>query len=74
MSGPTSGSESLHVSQPDQMKGMRTMNDLFLLEPEYRYHADRARQELRPVRYRKWRRRLQGSGPSGATDEKNWIN
>jgi hypothetical protein len=74
MSGPTSGSESLHVSQTDQMKGMRTMNDLFLLEPEYQYHAARARQELRPVRYRKWRRRLQWDGPSGATNEKNWIN
>ena len=50
------------------------MNDLFLLEPEYRYRAERARQQLRPVRYRKWRRRLHGAGPGAATDEKNWIN
>jgi hypothetical protein len=49
------------------------MNDLFLLEPEYRYRAERARQALRPVRYRKWRRRLL-AGPGAATNEKNWIN
>jgi hypothetical protein len=54
---------------------MRAMNnDLYLLEGEYRYHTERARQELKPVRYRRWRRRLQGSGSAGATDEKNWIN
>ncbi|MGC4110335.1 MAG: hypothetical protein QM747_07930 [Nocardioides sp.] len=50
------------------------MNDLFLLEPEYRYHADRTRSELQPVRHRKWRRRLRWDGPNAATDEKNWIN
>ena len=50
------------------------MNDLFLLEPEYRYHAARARESLRPVRYRKWRRRLADGGPRAATDEKNWIS
>jgi hypothetical protein len=50
------------------------MNDLFLLEPEYQYHAARARHELKPVRYRKWRRRLEGHGPTAATNEKNWIN
>jgi hypothetical protein len=50
------------------------MNDLFLLEPEYRYRTERARHELRPVRYRKWRRRLRAAGPDGATNEKNWIN
>ncbi|HET7430837.1 MAG TPA: hypothetical protein VFJ89_04965 [Nocardioides sp.] len=48
-------------------------NDLFLLEGEYRYHAERARHDLKPVRYRRWRRRLH-DGPSAATDEKNWIN
>jgi hypothetical protein len=54
---------------------MRVMyNDLFLLEPEFRYRADRTRGELRPVRYRKWRRRLEWDGPDAATDEKNWIN
>jgi hypothetical protein len=53
---------------------MRDMNDLFLLEPEFQYHANRAREELRPVRYRKWRRRLKWDGPAGATNEKNWIN
>ena len=46
------------------------MNDLFLLVPEYQYHAARARHELKPVRYRKWRRRLN----EAATNEKNWIN
>ncbi len=29
------------------------MNDLFLLEPEYHYRANRTRNELRPVRYGK---------------------
>ena len=47
------------------------MSNMFLLEQEYEYHAKRARDELKPVRYRKWRRRLHGGG---ATDEKNWIN
>ena len=28
---------------------MRTMNDLFLLEPEYRYRATRTRNELRQL-------------------------
>ncbi|HEX4471775.1 MAG TPA: hypothetical protein VH085_07395 [Nocardioides sp.] len=50
------------------------MNDLFLLEPEFHYHAARARAELKPVRYRKWRRRLEWDGPDAATNEKNWIN
>ena len=50
------------------------MDNFFLLHPEYQYHAERARAELRPVRYRKWRRRLKWDGPSAATDEKNWIN
>ena len=50
------------------------MNDLFLLEPEFQYHAKRARAELKPVRYRKWRRRLEWAGPEAATNEKNWIN
>lgn len=53
---------------------MREMNDLFLLEPEYHYHADRVRGQLQPVRHRKWRRRLRWDGPTGATNEKNWIN
>jgi hypothetical protein len=69
MWGPTSGSESLPVSQT-RTERVKAMNDLFLLEPEYRYHAERARNELKPVRYRKWRRRLHGA----ATNEKNWIN
>ena len=34
------------------------MNDLFLLEPEYRYRVERARSGLTPVRNRRWRRRL----------------
>jgi hypothetical protein len=50
------------------------MNDMFLLEPEFQYHAKRTRSELRPVRYRKWRRRIQWEGPEAATNEKNWIN
>ena len=50
------------------------MIDLFLLEPEYQYRANRTRNELRPVRYRRWRKRLAVGGPAAATDEKNWIN
>ena len=49
------------------------MNDLFLLEPEYRYHAERTRRALKPVRNRRWRRRLQ-EGQTASTREKNWIN
>ena len=72
MSASTSESESLPVS--NRPEGMREMNDLFLLEPEYHYHAKRAREQLKPVRYRKWRRRVEWDGPAGATNEKNWIN
>jgi hypothetical protein len=50
------------------------MNDLFTLEPEYRYKADRARHELKRARYRRWRRRIEWDGPEAATDAKNWIN
>jgi hypothetical protein len=50
------------------------MNDLFLLEPEYHYRTTRTRNELRPVRYRKWRKRLASDGLKGATNEKNWIS
>jgi hypothetical protein len=50
------------------------MSNMYLLEPEYRYHAERAQAELKPVRYRRWRRRLEGHGPEAATSEKNWIN
>jgi hypothetical protein len=53
---------------------MNQMNDLFLLEPEYHYHAGRTRTQLKPVRYRKWRRRVVQGGRGAATDEKNWIN
>ena len=53
---------------------MRTMNDLFLLEPEFHYRATRTRNELRPVRYRKWRKRVRDGGLAAATNEKNWIN
>jgi hypothetical protein len=74
MSRPTSGSESLHVSENNRPEGIREMNDLFLLEPELKYHTSRTRDELKPVRYRKWRRRLEWHGPDAATDEKNWIN
>jgi hypothetical protein len=49
------------------------MNDLFLLEPEYRYHAERARTGLKPVRNRRWRRRLQADR-TAVTNEKNWIS
>jgi hypothetical protein len=47
------------------------MNDLFLLEPEYRYHAERARNGLKPVRGRRWRRRH--AGRTTVSNEKNWI-
>ena len=73
MSASTSESESLPVSNR-RPEGMKMMNDLFLLEPEYHYHAKRAREQLKPVRYRKWRRRVEWDGPAGATNEKNWIN
>ena len=74
MSGPTSGSESLRVSHRDH-EGMSEMhNDLLLLEPEYHYRAEKSRQQLRPVRYRRWRKRLEWDGPRAATDAKNWIN
>ena len=53
---------------------MEAMSNMYLLEPEFQYHAKRARSELKPVRYRKWRRRLEGHGPEAATSEKNWIN
>jgi hypothetical protein len=53
---------------------MREMSNMFLLEPEYQYHAERTRQELKPVRHRKWRRRLERAGVESATNEKNWIN
>ena len=38
------------------------MNDLFLLEPEFHYRANRTRNELRPVRYRRWRKRVADGG------------
>jgi hypothetical protein len=50
------------------------MNDLFLLESELKYRTSRTRDELRPARYRRWRRRLEWDGPDAATNEKNWIN
>jgi hypothetical protein len=50
------------------------MNDLFLLEPEFHYRANRTRNELRPVRYRRWRKRVAEGGRSAATNEKNWIS
>ena len=49
------------------------MIDLYLLEPEYEYHVERARSGLKPVRNRRWRRRLQG-GRTAVTHEKNWIS
>lgn len=62
------------MSARTRHEGITEMNDLFLLEPEFHYHANRARAELKPVRYRKWRRRLEWDGPDAATNEKNWIN
>ncbi len=49
------------------------MNDLFLLEPEYRYHAERASKDLKAVRNRRWLRRLK-DGRAAASHEKNWIS
>ena len=62
------------MSARHEHEGIRVMNDLFLLEPELKYRTSRTRDELKPVRYRKWRRRLEWDGPDAATDEKNWIN
>ena len=56
----------------EAMKGS-AMNDLFLLEPEYRYHAERARNELKAVRNRRFLRRLK-DGRTAAAHEKNWIS
>ena len=53
---------------------MITMNDLYLLEGEYHYRTTRTRNELRPVRYRRWRKRVASSGSGAATNEKNWIS
>jgi hypothetical protein len=50
------------------------MNDLFLLEPEYHYHTARTRRQLKPVRYRRWLRRVERDGRVAGTDEKNWIS
>jgi hypothetical protein len=50
------------------------MNELFLLEPEYRYHTERTRRQLKPVRNRRWLRRQQEASRAATTDEKNWIN
>jgi hypothetical protein len=50
------------------------MSELFLLEGEYHYRANRTRDELRPVRYRRWRKRVADGGPGAATNEKNWIS
>jgi hypothetical protein len=62
------------VSAKQEHEGITVMNDLYLLEPELKYHTSRTRDELKPVRYRKWRRRLEWDGPDAATNEKNWIN
>ena len=50
------------------------MNDLFLLEPEYRYHAERTSRQLKPVRSRRWLRRLRDADRVAVSDEKNWIS
>ena len=50
------------------------MKELFLLEPEYRYHTERTRRQLKPVRNRRWLRRQQEASRATTTDEKNWIN
>ena len=62
------------MSARETTKGPTVMNDLFLLEPEYRYHAERTRRQLKPVRNRRWLRRLHDSGRVAVSDEKNWIN
>ena len=53
---------------------MRDMNDLFLLEPEYHYHSERVRQQLKTVRHRRWQRRVDKDGRAAGTNEKNWIS
>ena len=60
------------MSARTAMKGSE-MNDLYLLEPEYRYHAERTRRALKPVRNRRWRRRME-DGRAAASREKNWIS
>jgi hypothetical protein len=50
------------------------MSNMYLLQPEFQYHAERTREELRPVRYRKWRRRVARDRAAAAANETNWIN
>ncbi len=61
------------MSARETTKGLRMMNDLFLLEPEFRYHAERASNDLKAVRNRRWLRRLK-DGRTAAAHEKNWIS
>jgi len=54
------------------MKGPE-MNDMYLLQSEFQYHAERTRKALKPARNRRWRRRLHDS-QQAAAHEKNWIS
>ena len=61
------------MSAREATKGSEVMNDMYLLQPEFQYHAERARNELKAIRNRRWRRRLK-DGQTAATHEKNWIS
>ena len=55
-------------------EGMRTMNDLFLLEPEYRYHAERARNCACSPSATVAGAAGSEDGQTAAKHDKNWIS
>jgi hypothetical protein len=56
------------------MRRETEMNDLYVLQSELDYRRDKVRQELRPVRRRRWQRRRDHDGVAGATTEQSWIH
>jgi hypothetical protein len=53
---------------------MAVMNQFFLLEPEYRYHTERTRRQLKPVRSRRWLRRLRDAERVAVSHDTPWIH
>ena len=50
------------------------MNDLYLLQSDLHYHQEKVREQLKPVRRRRWERIRQTRGPTGATTEASWLS
>ena len=50
------------------------MNDLYLLEPEFRYHAGAPARSSSRSATASGVVASSGTGPKAATNEKNWIN